>query len=538
MADTVRVATATLDAVLLKSEDLRSAKLASSQYAARLLQLQVLSSELKKNWTKMRSVVRVVRHSLEGKRNGNGGLPASPQLARVAEFLDWNQNFVESMETELMDLSTTANRDQRTVGAMVDNLLDEMKKVVVQPFSTLLDVFPRFVRELSREQGKEVELSVQGADIEIDRRILEEMKDPLIHLVRNCLDHGIEAPAERAQKGKPPRAAITIGISPRYGGNVEIQVTDDGAGIVAGKVRAAALKMGLLSPEKAEALGRSGSIVAAYARSGVSTSPIVTDISGRGLGLAIVKEKTEKLNGALAIETEPGRGTTFRITLPLTLARFRGSVIRVDEDLFVLPTSNVERVLRVAEGRSEDGREPGDDFAFNGQAVSLARLRDVLGVPRRSRGWGTAARIFFPAVVLNSGNQRIAFLVDEVLHEQEVLVKTLGKQLIRVRNYAGATVLGTGQVVPILNVPKDLIEVAARAGKPANAGSRAPERLPRHAPGIEAEVDPGGRGLDHLANAIEEHSRIGRVSGGNVGGWSRCLDQTEKRQLRSRRLGC
>ena len=471
MADTVRVATARLDAVLLQSEELLSAKLAGAQYAARLRQLQTHSSEWKKKWTKLRSDVRALRHSLEGKRNGNGGAAAGPQLARVAEFLDWNQGFVESLETELMNLSATADHDQRSVGAMVDNLLDEMKKVVVQPFSTLLDVFPRFVRELSREQGKEVELVMHGGEIEIDRRILERMKDPLIHLVRNCLDHGIEAPVERAKKGKPPRATITIGISHRDGSNVEMLVSDDGAGIDAGKVKAAALKAGLLTPEKAEALGDREALLLAC-QTGISTSPIITDISGRGLGLAIVKENTEKLNGTLAIETEPGKGTTFRIALPLTLARFRGIVVRVEEHLFVLPTSSVERVARVAkeEVRTVGNRET---IAFNGEAVSLARLGSVLALPRKAAAEAQPGAQ--PAVVLVSGNQRIAFAVDEILNEQEVLVKTLPQQLGHVRNIAGATILGTGRVVPILNVP-DLMKSAVEASETGAGASAAAEQ--------------------------------------------------------------
>jgi len=465
MADTVRVATERLDAVLLQSEELLSAKLASAQYATKLKQLQLQSSEWKKKWAKLRGDVRILRHSLEGKKNGNGngnggGLQASPQLARVTEFLDWNQGFVEAMESELITLGATAEHDQRSVGTMVDNLLDEMKKVVVQPFSTLLDVFPRFVRELSREQGKEVDLVMRGGGIEIDRRILERMKDPLIHLVRNCIDHGIEAPALRAQKGKPPRAKITIGISPRDGGNVEIMVSDDGAGIDAGKVRESALKAGILTPEKAETLGDGETLLLAC-ETGISTSPIITDISGRGLGLAIVKEKTEKLNGTLAIESKPGRGTTFRIILPLTLARFRGIVIRVGEHLFVLPTSNVERVLRIAkeEVRTVGNRET---ISFDGEAMSLARLGDVLALARKTAADG--APDFLPAVVLTSAGQRIAFAVDEILNEQEVLVKTLPKQLGNVRNLSGATILGTGRVVPILNVP-DLMKSAVEASE-------------------------------------------------------------------------
>lgn len=467
-SDTIRVATAKLDAVLLQTEELLSAKLAAAQQASGLRQCQTGPAEWKKRWGKLRPDLRIIRQALENKalenkKNGNGGWPASApsvQWLRVMEFLEWNQNFVESLDVALRDLAKVADHNQRSVGAMVDSLHDDMKKVVMQPFSTLLDVFPRFVRELSREQGKEVELVIGGADIEIDRRVLEEIKDPLIHLVRNCLDHGIEMPEARMQRGKPPQGAITIGIAARNGSSVEMLVADDGAGIDAGTVKASAVKLGLLAPENVTVL-REQEALSFIFQSGVSTSPIITDLSGRGLGLAIVKEKVEKLNGSLSVATEPGRGTTFRIMLPLTLARFRGLLVRADKHVFVLPTSNVERVMRV---RSEDIKtvENRETVVLGGQAISLVRLAAALELTH------TAGRDDEPAVqaavVLISGNQRIAFVIDDVLSEQEVLVKTLGKQLARVRNIAGATIVGSGQVVPILNVA-DLMKSAVRTSE-------------------------------------------------------------------------
>jgi two-component system chemotaxis sensor kinase CheA len=454
---TVRVSTTKLDAVLLQAEELLFAKQVSAQHAVKLRMVQSGPSEWRKKWAKLRPDVRLIQQLLASREERDGEIAAGPEQARLVEFLEWTRDFVEALQTELTDLTEAASRDQRAVGTMVDNLLDEMKKIVMQPFSTLLDLFPRLVRELSREQGKEVELSIQGGDIEIDRRILEEMKDPLIHLVRNCLDHGIETPAERTRRGKPTRATVTMSISARNGSNVELLISDDGKGIDAGKVRAAAGKLRLLSPERAESLDDKEALAFIF-QAGVSTSPIITDISGRGLGLAIVKEKVEKLNGAVSVETEAGQGTSFRIILPLTLARFHGILVRVGEHLFVFPTSNVERVAQVAKDdvKAVENRET---ITVKGQAVSLVRLHEALNLSATVAAGGQPDVL--PAVVLTSANQRIAFVVDEVLNEQEVLVKTLGKQLIRVRNIAGATVLGTGKVVPILNA-SDLIASAVR----------------------------------------------------------------------------
>ncbi|MBI3995585.1 MAG: response regulator, partial [Nitrospirae bacterium] len=313
------------------------------------------------------------------------------------------------------------------------------------------------VRDLSRDRGKELELVIEGAEIEIDRRILEEIKDPLIHLVRNSIDHGIEKPAERGQKRKSPRGTVAIAISQKDGSKVEILITDDGAGIDAAKVRSAAQKLNLISPEEAERLGDRETMGLIF-QSGLSTSPIITDLSGRGLGLAIVREKVEKLGGLVTVETRPDAGTTFRMILPITLATFRGLLVRVHDHLFAIRTTHLELVGRVnkEEIKTVENRET---IRLNGRAVSLVRLGDLLELPGKGTPGDSPDDLQF--VILSLAEKRMAFLVDEILSEQEVLVKSLGPQLSRVRNVAGATILGTGKVVPILNV-HDLLKSAVK----------------------------------------------------------------------------
>jgi two-component system chemotaxis sensor kinase CheA len=284
--------------------------------------------------------------------------------------------------------------------------------------------------------------------------------------VRNCLDHGIETPEERARQQKPPRGTITLTFEAKDSRLVEITVSDDGAGIDVDQVKSAALKLGLISAETIARQSQQETLALIF-QSGISTSPIITDISGRGLGLAIVREKAEKLGGGVSVDTQRAVGTTFRLLAPLTLATFRGILVCVREHVFVLPTSHVERALRVSQKdiRTVENREtiPLDD-----QIVALVGLGNVLGLPARrenlwsSAAWAAGPTDHIPVVVLASSNQRIAVYVDEVLAEDEFLVKGLGKQLRRVRNIAGATVLGTGKVVPVLNVP-DLLKSAVRA---------------------------------------------------------------------------
>jgi two-component system chemotaxis sensor kinase CheA len=331
-----------------------------------------------------------------------------------------------------------------------------MKKVLMFPFSTLLEAFPRIVRDLSRDYGKEAEIVVHGGEIEIDRRILEEMKSPFVHMVRNCIDHGIEKPEERKLKNKPRQGTISVTISPRDD-KVEVLVADDGAGILLDRVRSAVLKLGMVPREKAEQL-TDRELLPYIFHSGVSTSPIITEISGRGLGLAIVREKVEKFGGTISLETAPDAGTGIRIVIPLTVATFRGILVRVGGQVFVVPTMHVERAVRLRreEIKTVENRET---MHFNGHAVSLARLAHILELLPGKKA--AEAADLLPAVVLNAGGTTIAFLVDEVLGEQEVLLKGLGRQLSRVRNVAGATVLGSGGLAPVLNVP-DLLKSAVK----------------------------------------------------------------------------
>lgn len=473
-ADTVRVSTAKLDAVMRQAEELLSPRLAASQRARELRESVAALAAWKKERTRIQPALRWVERAFARTLKDTGSARERQELPRLLEYLDAEQLQMKMLEDRLARLTRSAEHDRRTLSGMTDGLLHDVKEMQLLPFASLLDMCPRIVRELARGQGKEVELALQGGEIEIDRRILEAMKDPLIHLLRNAIDHGIEPPAARADQHKPARGTITLAISQQDGGKVEILVADDGAGIDASRVKAAAGKLGLVSSEDADRLDEPQAQALAF-QSGVTTSPLITDVSGRGLGLAIVREKVERLGGSVTLESQPGAGTAFRIVLPLTLATFRGVLVRAGEQLCVIPAARVERVTRVA-GPDIQTVENRETIPLDGQAVALVWLGDVLELPRRESAAEPAGGV--PAVVLGSDLGRVAFRVDDILGEQEVLVKTLGPQLARVRNVAGASVLGTGQVVPVLNVP-DLLKSAVKqataprapiaAGKPAAA---------------------------------------------------------------------
>jgi len=459
--DTVRAPVARLDALLLEAEELLTAKLGAHQ---RRSEVQELRSTLAP-WKKVRSQCRSHIRAIDRPQTSSGGRTETQSSGnrKLLELLDQDDQFFHSLDARLGSLEKAADRDQRALERMVEQLLDSAKKVVMLPASSLLETFPKLARDLARDHGKSVELELRGAELEMDRRILEQMKEPLLHLVRNCIDHGIESTAERERIGKPRRGSIHINLSRKDGDKALLLVSDDGAGIRAAEVRSAAVKLGVISAHDAAGLEEHKELDLVF-RSGISTSPIITDISGRGLGLAIAKEKVEKLGGVLSLETQPGVGTTFRMVLPLTRAAFRGVVVRVDQQLFVLPTLQVDRVLRLrrTDIRTVENRET---FLLEGRTTALVHLRDVLGLPATiasSRSTQVESESM-QAVLLGSAekdiDKRIAFLVDEVLDEQEVLAKSLGKQLAQVPNVSGATVLGTGRVVPILEGP-DLLQSA------------------------------------------------------------------------------
>ncbi len=460
--ETVRVSTARLDSLVRQAEELVSAKLAANQHAEALRGIHSIFARWKKEWAKVHPELRPLERA--SNQNANGSLATK----KLLEFLEWNEAHLQLLHETFSALEKPFERDRRALALMVDGLLDDLKKTAMLPFSSLLILLRKLVRDLSREQGKEIELVVSGDELEMDRRILQELKDPLIHLVRNSIDHGIQKPEERQKLNKPPRGTISITVLQRDS-KVEIQVADDGAGIDIARVRSAAVKCGVISRLDADKLSDAEAVMLIF-RSGVSTSPMLTDISGRGLGLAIVREKVEQLGGTVWLEHRVNAGTTFHMLLPLTLSTFRGVILQAADRLFVLPTNHIERVVRVRkeEIKTVENRET---LSLNGQTIPLVALADALGLAKRT----SQTEETITALVIASAGQRIAFHVDEVRREQEVVLKSLGKQLVRVRNISGATILDGGSVVPVLNVT-DLMKSAAQASPAARTVTPEPRK--------------------------------------------------------------
>ena len=491
-ADTVRISTARLEALLLQAEDLQALKFSANHLADELGAVHGAMGECRKQWDKNARHARAM-HREVGTVRINGGATASSGynrhlLLRVLENVERDELAVKSLGDRIAQIERAAARDRRALAGMVDKLLDGMKQTLMLPFASLLELMPKLVRDLAHDSGKEIEVVMSGTEIEIDRRILESMKTPLIHLVRNAVDHGIEDPAERERKGKPRRGRISIEVASVEGSKVQLAISDDGRGVDFDTVKARALAMGLARGNSLDQL-ETAQVSALLFESGLSTRARPTSLSGHGLGLAIVREKVEGLGGTIAVEALPLAGVRFRIHLPATLATYRGLVVVVADSRFVLPLRNVERVGRVRRGdvKTIDGRET---IEFDGQVLALARAAAVLGL-----AGAQPDSAHLQIAVLASAGKRAAFAVDEVVGEQDVLVKPLGPPLKRVRHVAGVTLLGAGRVVPLLNAD-DLLKSAARADPACELPGAAAMPVPRRRPSLlVVEDSPTSRNL-------------------------------------------
>jgi two-component system chemotaxis sensor kinase CheA len=389
-------------------------------------------------------------------------LRQAQDVAPLLDFLARNEEHLKDLSADVEGLLHRFASDYGRLTLLTDDLQDEVRRVRMLPIATLFDLFPRMVRDLARERDKEVTLHVVGADTEVDRQVLEIMKDPLTHLLRNAVDHGIEPPDRREAAGKPRRGTIRLRAAQK-GNTIVLGVADDGAGIDLEAVRRAAVKRGLLTAQEAAGLSNQEAIQLIF-RSGLSTLSQVTDLSGRGVGLDVVRENLEQLHGLVEVDTAPGRGTTFTLTLPLTLATSHVLLVEVAGQTVAVPTTTVKRILRV-EAASVGRIEGRPAIRADGQPLPLVSLAQVLELsqacpePGRRVEAPLAPDQKIPVVVLGVVEKRIAFRVDGFRGTQEVVIKSLGRQLSRVRNVAGATILGTGQVVMILSVA-DLVKSA------------------------------------------------------------------------------
>lgn len=433
-----------LERLLSDCEEFLPEKLAMSKLADEAGFMQTTALQLRKLLERMAA-------TLDQRGRGGPDEQLADRLAQAAEL-------AAELNAEAKAHAAQLAAKRRDMTLKVDTLLDDLKQALTLPFSRLLERFPKMIRDLAHELGKQVDLAIEGQDMEIDRRILDQLHDPLLHLLRNAVDHGIETPEERRRVGKPEQGHISVRVRPLEQDRMEVVVADDGRGIDRDKVLEAAKDAGLLDAAQAVSLDQDAGLELIF-RSGMSTRRAVTDISGRGLGLAIAHERVERLGGALRLETRPGQGVSFHMTMPLSFSSFPALAVLAGGRTFLLAKSGVERVLLLEKDETLhiEGREA---VPYIDQTLPLVDLAAILGLPMIERterdDASEAGSRNSQALVLAAGQNRLALRVEALLGEQEVMVKSLGSQLRRVRNVAGITLLGDGSLAAILHTP-DLV---------------------------------------------------------------------------------
>lgn len=330
------------------------------------------------------------------------------------------------------------------MGRLTTDLQSLVMKVRMVPVEQVFNRFPRMVRDLARETGKEVQFVIEGKETELDRTVIDEIGDPLVHLLRNAIDHGIEHPEERLKIGKPRTAVLRLAAR-HEGNNIVIEVEDDGRGIDLEKVRAQAIKKGFITEKEEEYLD-DNSLLNVIFEPGFSTADVVTDISGRGVGLDVVKSKIESLNGNIEIETKKNLGIKVRINLPLTLAIIQALIIKVGKEQYIIPLSAIDETTFVMPDQIKTIQNQEVMF-LRGMVLPLVRLHKILGVEST-----VAENGGFYIVIVRRGERQVGLVVDFLVGQQEIVIKSLGKVLAGVPGVAGATILGNGQVSLILDI--------------------------------------------------------------------------------------
>ena len=470
--DSVRISLDKIDALMLQAGELINTKIRNEQILSELSSIALKFAKfLKRNERKNELADKLNIMFFDALEDLDlNKLSEYEQRTLVDIFLSAN-TLVDSVSDEITNLVEYHADNTLKTTVLIDELQEQIRETRLLPFSTILNLMPRMVRDIAKQVKKKIYLLIDGEETQIDKHILEEIKDPLIHLIRNCIDHGIESPDERVVEGKKPEGIIEVLIS--YEGNsVLVEVNDDGAGLDKKRILQSAIKKNLISEQDAVNLNEQ-EIFNLIFKPGFSTAKLVTDISGRGVGMDIVRTKIEKLKGIIYVSSEKGKGTSFKLRLPLTLATIQVLIVESVEELYTLPIVSTERIIRF----SEDEIEKVNNVSYvkvNDEIIQTVLLDNILDQPRRflspikQRTMQDLKRFDkLTAVVIAAAEKKIALIVDRVLDEQEVVIKQLKKQLKSIPVTMGATVLGSGQ----LSIVLDPVELIKRVHQMGNASS-------------------------------------------------------------------
>jgi two-component system chemotaxis sensor kinase CheA len=396
---------------------------------------------------KVKSLFDSLPDFLEGMQNGRTAKDIRKEIGeQYGDLFSLFDGFETSMKTNMGKFRSTA----QNLGRITGELQEGVMRIRMVPISQIFSRFPRLVRDLSKSLNKKINLVIEGEETELDKSVIEDLLDPIMHSVRNSVDHGIEDPEERKAAGKPGEGMVLLRAS-NEGNMIVIEISDDGKGIDVEAVKAKAVERGLLSPNKLLTDVEAFNLIF---EPGFSTARQVTNISGRGVGLDVVRRQIDKLNGTVTVSSERGKGTKFTIRLPLTLAIIQGLLVRVGTEIYSIPITSVIESLRI---KPEDIRmiDSYEVFNIRNDVISLLRLNRLFGIKTEER------QEYNFIVIVGTAEKKMGFMVDSLIGEEDVVIKPLRDQFTNSPGIAGASILGDGSVSLIIDVSQ-LLELGLK----------------------------------------------------------------------------
>ncbi|MBE9166806.1 hybrid sensor histidine kinase/response regulator [Pleurocapsales cyanobacterium LEGE 06147] len=451
--DTIRVEPEKLDTLLTQAGELSVTKLRLTQRMSEIEDILNFWEE----WSKDTLANRLVFHQIEQH-------PDNEELKRVQHFQESTATRIEHLGVLINQLKSAAYEDTTRLDTVAERLESGIQNLRLLPLSNIFSLFPRMVRDLAKQQGKEINFVVEGGDTKVDKRILEEIKDPLLHILRNAIDHGIETPQERERLGKTRTATLQL-LGYQVGNNILIEVKDDGRGLNLDSIKNTAMRRGICSEDELTNM-TTEQIQSLIFAPGFSTRTEVTEISGRGVGLDVVRANVERLKGSISVESNPGLGCKFCLQLNTTLATTHVLIVEVNNTPYALPVEFVQKILLVSL-QEIFAIEGSQTINFEGQPVSVVWLADLLELPATAPNSTKTLHSqskTIPCIILKIGNDCLGIVVDSLLDRLNIVLKPPSKLLVGVRNISGSTLLSNGEVCIVLNA-RDLLEsVQLKAG--------------------------------------------------------------------------
>lgn len=449
---TIRVDTQKLDQLVNQVGELIIAKIKAKEHLADIEKISSFAEDWYREWGKAKKIIKYIDKRPVRSSEIAPGTSVYSQNKNIFAFFEESSQKLTVFMNKINALYKTIQEDDTRLNLLVNDLEEGIKSVRVLPLATIFHMFPRMVRDIAREKSREIDFIISGSETSVDKKILEEIKSPLIHIIRNAIDHGIEDPEERIKLGKNPIGKIALSAY-HLENSVLIEISDDGQGINLDAIKNKVLQKGLLTPSEIQAMNDE-QIMNIIFWPGFSTGDTITNISGRGIGLDIVYTKIAQLSGKVYMKSAFGQGCTVSIQLPVTMATVKSFLVKVNEQTFAIPTSSIKKTLLISP-KDIIYKEGKENIFVDDKIVPICSLSRILEMKTTDSKVDDKVVI----IVVEGEDVQVGFIVEKLLGDQEILHKNLTAPLLRVRNVAGVTTLGSGELCIILNI-NDIVKSA------------------------------------------------------------------------------